>query len=342
MKSGNEARELSRHLSDFVEVYAPNHLTQSEHTCHSYRSSLNKYLAFLEDQKGCKTTTLSKACFERPVIEEWMRHMRKEEGLEPETCNVRLAGLRAFLKYLSSRNVVYAYLYAEAENIPVMKTAKKHVNGLSKNAVKAIMKEPDQRTVTGRRDLVFLMIAYGIAARISEILGIRLKQIHLEDKNPYIILFGKGEKTRTMYILSKLAAHLKKYIQEAHGDHPDPEDYLFYSRNGTHKDQLSSKAIEKRLRLYAASAHEKCEDVPLDLHMHQFRHARATHWMEEGMNIVEISYLLGHEQLETTMKYLDVTIDSLRKAQAVLDDEDTSKVSKKWKKNKNSLKSLLK
>ena len=75
--------------------------------------------------------------------------------------------------------------------------------------------------------------------------------------------------------------------------------------------------------------------------MHQFRHARATHWMEEGMNIIEISYLLGHEQLETTMKYLDVSIESLRKAQAVLDDEDTSKVSRKWK-NKKSLKSLLK
>ncbi|MBR2794674.1 MAG: tyrosine-type recombinase/integrase, partial [Solobacterium sp.] len=73
-----------------------------------------------------------------------------------------------------------------------------------------------------------------------------------------------------------------------------------------------------------------------------FRHARASHWLEEGINIVEISYLLGHEQLETTMKYLDISIDDLRKAQATLDDEDTTKVSRKWKKNKNSLKLLLK
>ena len=341
MKNGNDARELARHLSEFIDVYAPNHLTRSEHTCHSYRSSLNKYLAFLEDRKGYTLTTLCKACFEQKVIEEWMRYMRKEEGLEPDTCNVRLSGLRKFLKYLSSRDTAFAYLYTEAVTIPDMKTVKKHVRGLSKEAVKAIMKEPDQRTVTGRRDLVFIMIVYGIAARISEVINLRLKQIHLGDKNPNIVLFGKGGKTRTMYILPKLAAHLKRYIQEVHGDHPDPESYLFYSRNGTRKNPLSSKAMENRLKIYAASAHEKCEDVPLDLHMHQFRHARATHWMEEGMNIIEISYLLGHEQLETTMKYLDVSIESLRKAQKVLDDEDTSKVSRKWK-NKKSLKSLLK
>lgn len=342
MKHGNEAREIAMYISRFMEVYAPEHLTESKNTLHSYHSTLNKYLAFIEDQKGYTLTTLSKDCFKREMIEEWMRYMRNEEGLEPDTCNVRLSGFRTFIKYLSSRDPIYAFLHIEAEQIPMMKTEKKKVSGLTKNAVKTILKEPNQRTTTGRRDLVFLMIAYGIAARMSEILGIRLKDIHLDVAKPFISLRGKGNKIRTMYILPKLVAHLKKYIQEAHGEHPDPESYLFCSRNGTRKDSLSAKAIEKRIKAYAASAHEKCEDVPLDLHMHQFRHARSTHWLEEGINIVEISYLLGHEQLETTMKYLDVSIEDLKKAQATLDDEDTTKVSRKWKTNKRSLKLLLK
>lgn len=342
MKIGNEARDITRHISEFIDVYAPNHLTQSKHTCHSYRSTLNKYLSFLEDQKGYTIKTVCKECFERQVIEEWMRYMRQKEGLEPDSVNVRLSGLRTFLKYLSSRDTLYSYLSVEADQIPKMKTVRKKVNGLSKAAVKAILNEPDQRTKTGRRDLVFMMIAYAIAARMSEILGIRLEHIHLDGDKPFITLFGKGNKTQTMYILPKVVLHLKKYIQEVHGEHPDPKSFLFFTRNGTHKDQISSKAIEKRLKIYAISAHEKCADVPLDLHLHQFRHARASHWMDEGINIIEISYLLGHEQLETTMKYLDISMEEMRKAQATLDDKDTSKVSRKWKNNKKSLKTLLK
>ena len=70
-------------------------------------------------------------------------------------------------------------------------------------------------------------------------------------------------------------------------------------------------------------------------------HARASHWLEEGMNIVEISVLLGHEQLATTMRYLDISTDDQIKAMATLEDESDSKVSAKWKNNNGSLKSLV-
>ncbi len=80
----------------------------------------------------------------------------------------------------------------------------------------------------------------------------------------------------------------------------------------------------------------------MDQYLHQFRHARVSHWMDEGINIIEISYLLGHEHLEITMRYFDVSFEEMRKAQATLDDEDTSAVSRKWKNNKKSLQSLLK
>ena len=75
-----------------------------------------------------------------------------------------------------------------------------------------------------------------------------------------------------------------------------------------------------------------CDDVPLDLHAHQLRHAKASHWLEDGMNIVQISFLLGHEQLQTTMVYIDITTEQELKALTTLEDENDKKVSKKWKK----------
>ena len=52
------------------------------------------------------------------------------------------------------------------------------------------------------------------------------------------------------------------------------------------------------------------------------RHAKASHWLEDGMNIVQISSLLGHEQLQTTMVYLDITMEQELKALATLEDEN--------------------
>ena len=342
MKSGNEAKFITKAISEFIHTYAPNHLTESKDTLKSYNSTLNKYLEFLEDQKGYSVQTLEKKCFERPIVEEWLRYMRNEEKLSPETCNVRLGGFRTFLKYLSTKDLKYKYLYLDAMDIPLKKTGKKKVEGITKEAVKAIMAEPNQSTLTGKRDLVFMMIAYGTGARISEILNIQLEHIHLDGEKPSITVIGKGNKTRTLYILPKLVAHLRRYTKEAHEEEANPKDYLFYSRNGKQKDKLSSKAIEKRLHIYAERAHRICEDVPLSLHAHQFRHARASHWLEQGINIVEISVLLGHEQLATTMKYLDISTEDQAKALATLDEENTKSISRKWKNKNGSLKSLLK
>lgn len=71
--------------------------------------------------------------------------------------------------------------------------------------------------------------------------------------------------------------------------------------------------------------------VPLDVHAHRFRHAKATHWLEDGMNVAQISFLLGHESVDTTMRYLDITTEDKREALATLENEQEKTVSKKWK-----------
>jgi site-specific recombinase XerD len=124
---------------------------------------------------------------------------------------------------------------------------------------------------------------------------------------------------------------MKRYIQEYHGAAPDSEAYVFYSRNTGSHGKMSQTAISKMLKKHALKAHEMCPDVPLDLHAHQFRHAKASHWLEDGMNIVQISFLLGHEQVQTTMVYLDITTEQEAQALATLEDEADKNVPAKWK-----------
>jgi integrase len=75
----------------------------------------------------------------------------------------------------------------------------------------------------------------------------------------------------------------------------------------------------------------------MDFHAHQLRHAKASHWLEDGMNIVQISFLLGHQQLQTTMVYIDITLEQELKALSTLEDENDKNVSKKWKSMKGGL-----
>lgn len=340
MRASKEAATMSRHIANFLSSYAPSHLTSSDNTLKSYRTAISLYLAFLEGEKGVTAATFGRQCFERSSIEEWLRWLREERGCGPDTCNNRLGSLRAFLKYLAGRAPEYAYLQQEASQIPRMKAPKKKVSGMSKEAVKALMECPDASTRIGKRDLVLMVVLYATAARIDEVLSLKVGQLRLDCPKPHANIVGKGSKVRTLNLPPKAVAHIKAYLREFHGDDPDADAYLFYSRNKGPRGKMTQPAVDKMLKKHARKAAQACKDVPVGLHAHQIRHAKASHWLEDGMNIVQISLLLGHESLETTMRYLDVTLEDERAALATLEDENEKKVTPKWRNADGSLKAL--
>jgi len=335
-KATNESVVIARHINAFLNKHVPSQKSHSSHTLKSYQYALALYIGFLETEKGISSENLCDGCFSRIMIEEWLQWLIGLRGCSAQTCNNRLASLRAFLKYMGSREVRLLYLSEEATRIPRKKEVRKRVKGMSKKAVQVLLSVPDLSRKTGRRDLSLMIIIYSTATRLDEILSLKTEQLHLDVEKPNITIIGKGSKIRTLYLLPKAVAHLKKYLKEFHGDTPDLEAYVFYSRNTGPCGKMSQTAVNKQLKKHAKTAYEMCDEVPRDLHAHQLRHAKASHWLEDGMNIVQISFLLGHEQLQTTMVYMDITIEQELKALATLEDENDKKVSKKWK-NTNGL-----
>ncbi len=336
MKNNNESVMFSRYISSFLYDYAPSQLTHSENTLKSYKDAMTLYVRYLEEE-GITPKDFKKSCFERSIIEKWISWLKEKRNCSPDTCNVRLASIRVFLEFLGSRDVSLIYLYLDAKNIKRQKCAHKKVNGLSREAVTAMLSVAVPSTKTGKRDLVFLILLYATAARLDEILSIRIKHLYLKVQKSYVTIIGKGGKTRTLYLLPKAVAHIEKYISHEHEASEDPEAYLFFSRVGGKYGKLTEVAIDKRLKLYAKEAHTKCRDVPLNIHAHQFRHAKASHWIEDGLNVLQVSFLLGHANLETTMVYLDITTEDKVKALATLESEEEKTVNKKWKNPDGSL-----
>ena len=340
-KVTHEAHRIARHIHDWIGVHVPSIRSNSPHTIRGYAIALSLFVGFLETKKKISPSSLSGECFSREYIEEWILWLKTKRNCSGETCNIRLAAIRAFLKYLAEKDIAYLSLYQSATLIPRQKTVRKRVTGMSREAMKVLMSVPDVSTKTGQRDLVLMIVLYCTAARIDEILSMKISQLHIQANKPYITVIGKGLKIRTLYILPKAVAHLKKYLKDFHPPEPNPDAYVFYSRNKGILGKMTQEGVNQQLKKYAAAAHRICSDVPIGLHAHQIRHAKASHWLEDGMNIVQISFLLGHTNLHTTMIYLDITTEQESKALATLEDEDKQKLPKKWKVKSESLAAFL-
>lgn len=337
-KITGDAALIARRVKEFLEDYAPQFLTTSDHTLKAYGDAITLFFAFLQEQ-GVKPGTLERSHLEREWIERWIAWLKDGRGNSPDTCNNRLASLRRFLEYLGSRDVSMQYLHLEAKQIKRQKPAKTKVCGMSAEAVDALLDAPDTTTAIGRRDLTFMTVMYATGARLDEVRSLTVARVHLDAPKPYVNLMGKGGKTRTGYLLPRATRMLGKYMEEALGSDPDPGALVFPSRVGGGK--MTEQAWDKRIKKYAAAAHAACPEVPAGAHAHQLRHSAASGWLEAGMNVVEVQHMLGHEQLATTMRYLDIRMPAKGKAMAVLESEDDKKKTKKWRKHDGSLVDFL-
>jgi site-specific recombinase XerD len=340
MRASNESVAIARHISVFLNEYVPSQKTSSAHTLKAYNDALSLYVSFLETAKGVNPSNLSGDCFSVANIEDWLVWLMTHRSCGPETCNNRLASLRTFLKYIGGKDVSYLHLPQAASQIRRKKVHAKKVTGMSKNAVSVLLETPDPSTKTGRRDIALMVVMYSAAARIDEILSMKVEHLHMDADRPNITVIGKRDKIRTLYLLPKATAHLRAYINDFHGATPNQSSYVFFSRNTGPTGKMSQNAVNKQLRKHAQTARSICNEVPADIHAHQLRHAKASHWLEDGMNIVQISFLLGHAQLQTTMVYLDITTEQELKALATLEDENEKSVSKKWRGTDGSLSSF--
>lgn len=324
------ALSAARHLSAWLNVHVPSIMAASAHSLRSYKTSMSLYMSFLETVAHVSPSTFSPECFSTETISGWVVWTRDARGCSPATCNIRLSALRSYLAYLAQHDISFMEVYLKSVTIPAQRTVKKKVSGLTKQGVKTLLAVPDRKTVKGMRDFVMILTMYSCALRVNELLNLKVEDVRTDCTKPYITVFGKGHKIRTLPLLAKPARYLDAFIK-SHPGRGDPGAFLFHSASKGVNTPMTQRNVDKMLKSYASVANKSNPDVPVTLHAHQFRHAKASHWLENGMNIAQISHLLGHESLQTTMVYLDITTQQESEALATLEDENQKKMAKKWK-----------
>ena len=341
MKIKKESRNLIAHINNRLKVYLPQTRGYSSKTIESYETGLSLFFDFLESERNIRINEFNETCFKRDVIEDWLTWLSNKRNNGKRTRDQRLTIIKSMLKYLKSKdhNFVINYLdVCEIRNISHGRGKK--VEGLSKKAMKAFFAAIDCTTRSGKRDYALFTFMYDTGCRIGEELNIKIKDLYLDVENPYVIVNGKGDKKRPLILSEKTVEIIKLYIKMFFSYYPNPEGYLFFSNHGGIFRQMSENAINSRLYIIAEKANKKCAEVPLHMHCHQIRHSSVSHWLQDDINIAQISLYLGHESLETTRIYIGISREELEQALAKRENLiDNQK--KKYKNVTGGLKSLI-
>lgn len=316
-------------IHDYLKVYLPKQRNVSSNTILSYRKALEELLDYV---KECEQIPLGNISFEHltaDTILSFLEYLELERGCSISTRNARFAAIRAFMDYAADHDVALVANLNKLKKVPFKKSdSTAMVDYMSMAAITTIIEQPDANTPKGLRDRLFIMLLYDTGARIQEILSLKLSDLQL-GRLPKVTLFGKGRKSRVVPLMDKTAQHLKKYLSLFHENAAADNDApLFYSVIHGNRQCLSSRRVRYMLQKYGEQARQVCPEVPQNVYPHLFRHSRAMHLYQEGMDLTLVSQWLGHSQLETTQIYAHADTEHKRKAIEAATPQDNPLYSK--------------
>ena len=221
-------------LRDFLKVYLPKQRKTSPHTVRSYRKSLESLLDYVKERKSVPLFRVTMEMLTADMILSFLTNLEDERGCSEATRNNRCSAIRAFLEYAADRDIAVMAVLNELKKVPFRKApANRLVDYLSMEAITAIVEQTDENTRKGFRDRTFLVLMYDSAARVQEMLDISLLDLTF-DRQPKVMLHGKGRKDREIPLMETTVQYLKRYLEEFHNGTPLSSDApLFYTvRNG--------------------------------------------------------------------------------------------------------------
>ena len=208
-----KTNDFSRYLTNFLSLYLPGHKNASVNTIASYRDAFKLLLAFCDEIKGMKPEKITLLKLTKDLVMEFLTWLEKERKCSISTRNQRLAALHAFFRYIQKESPENLFEIQKILAIPYKKKTKPMVPYLTANELKVLLEQPDLKTKDGRRDLVLLAVLYDTAARVQELVDLRIRDVRLT--SPAVItLHGKGDKSRLVPVMGKTRTLLQQYLEE--------------------------------------------------------------------------------------------------------------------------------
>ena len=309
---GTLAGEAKRYL-DSLEVrnYSPGTIASS-------RDKLHYFLewATMRELEDPNAITL-------PILEGYQRHLhrrRKDNGnpLSATTQRTYTTAVKMLFAWMTKQNVLAANPASELE-LP-RPEKRLHEEALTIEQMKAVLNVPDTTDPLGLRDRTMLELFYSTGIRRSELVRVEVTDINHE-RGTLRVYQGKGHKDRIVPVGERALSWLSRYLEESRTKLvlDSAEKALFLTSYG---EAFNPDVLSRKVSKFIKEA-----DIGRTGSCHLLRHTCATHMLDGGADIRYIQQLLGHEKLETTAIYTEVSISRLKIVHAKTHPAETSQKS---------------
>ncbi|MDO4403728.1 MAG: site-specific tyrosine recombinase [Atopobiaceae bacterium] len=283
----------------------------SPNTIEGYGRDLRRYTDYLE---GCGVTAPQEVT--RELVAAYVTALQ-EVGLAPASVERAVSACKGLHRFMVAEHICEEHPTAD---LPLPKKPARLPDVLSREQVAAMLDEAnfaydDDPSKTPRknalaraslqRDRTMLEVLYGCGLRVSELCGLDLREVMLEDE--VLRVLGKGSKERVVPIMGTAARAMADYLDQWRGvlafsGAPTPAVFL-NARGGRISRQSAHAICEKYGRIYGGRE---------GLHPHTLRHSFATHMLEGGADLRVVQELLGHASISTTQLYTHIDRTHIR------------------------------
>lgn len=290
----------------------------------SYRDTFTLLLPFISSKLRKPVDRLNVHDFTSRHVLQFLAHLEEDRGCSAQTRNQRLAAIRAFARFVASRDPAHVEWCGHIRAIASKKSMSPPVGWLTRTEMESMLTVPDRKTSRGCSEYALLLFLYNTGARVSEATHLKVSdlQIGRDSEHALVTLHGKGGKTRQCPLWPETEDVLANQIINRAID-----DAVFLSRLGTPFTRFGV------YRLIERCAAQIPELANRRITPHVIRHTTACHLVLAGVDINTVRSWLGHVSISTTNIYAE--IDLTLKAQAVaLCEVGQAQPRRSWKEDK--------
>ncbi|MFC0345591.1 site-specific tyrosine recombinase XerD [Epilithonimonas hispanica] len=267
-------------------------------------NTLDAYVRDIKKLEGFAITDLgeiSPQVISYENLQEFIYQLSKKKISERSQAR-SISSIKAFFKFLLEEE------YREDNPASLLEGPKLGLylpDTLSIDDIDRIIENIQKHTDIGKRNQCILEVLYSCGLRVSELVDLKISNINF--KESYIIVEGKGEKTRLVPLAKSTADYIQDYIKNVRSNNKINkkfEDTLFLNTRGTNMSRVIVFIIIKELTQKAG--------INKNISPHTFRHSFATHLLQNGADLRFIQEMLGHSSITTTQIYTHLKTEELR------------------------------
>ncbi len=307
----SKTRTLGPWLRRFLAEHIVTERNLARNTQKSYRDTFALLLPFVSAKIRKAVDRIAVQDLTARRVRQFLDHLEDDRGCSVQTRNQRLSAIRAFARFVASRDPSHLEWSGSIRAIASKKAMPQPIGWLTKTEMNDLLEVPDTQTPRGRIEHALLLFLYNTGARVSEATALVAGDLQVgrgKGEHALVHILGKGGRHRQCPLWPRTEDALAQLVRGRADD-----DAVFLSRLRRPYTRFGVYRLVQRTSAHVPSLAKR------NITPHTIRHTSACHLLQSGVDLNTIRAWLGHVSLDTTNIYAEIDLEMKAKAMALCD-----------------------